>query len=219
MRTSTFVVSLVVHAALIGAAIVSPILATDVLPEPPRISTFVVVRAQPLPEMRRAAVPRASTAPAASTRSLLPVPVTEPTAVQAEDPGDPAAGAFSDTADGRIGFDAGIADITIQPPPPAARQSAPPARVGGTIRAPQKIHHVAPVYPPIAQSARITGVVILEAVIAEDGSVGMLTVLRSVRFLDDAAIQAVRQWRFTPTLLNGQPVPVIMTVTVSFGLN
>ena len=219
MRTSTFVISLVVHAALIGAAIVSPILATDVLPEPPRTSTFLLVRAQPSPEMRRAAAARASTADAASTRPPLPVPVTEPTAVQAEDPGDPAAGSFPDTADGSLGFDAGIADVTIEPPPPAPRQSASPIRVGGTIRSPQKIHHVAPLYPPIAQSARITGVVILEAVIAEDGTVGMVTVLRSVRFLDDAAIQAVRQWRFTPTLLNGQPVPVIMTVTVSFGLN
>jgi periplasmic protein TonB len=137
--------------------------------------------------------------------------------VQADDPGDPA-GLVSDTAGGVIGFDGGVADVTIEPPPPAPRQPSPPLRVGSTIRAPQKVHHVAPVYPPIAQSARITGVVILEAIIAEDGTVGMVTVLRSVRFLDDAAVQAVRQWRFTPTLLNGRPVPVIMTVTVSFGL-
>ena len=218
MRTRTFVISLVVHALMIGAAIVSPILATDALPEPPRTSAFVLVRAQPLPEMRRAAAPRAATAAAASTSSPPPTPVIEPTAVQAEEPGDPG-GSLSDTPGGVIGFDAGVTAVTIDPPPPAPRQSTPPVRVGGTIRAPRKIHHVAPVYPAIAQSARITGVVILEAIIAEDGTVGMVTLLRSVRFLDDAAVEAVRQWRFTPTLLNGQPVPVIMTVTVSFGLN
>jgi protein TonB len=61
--------------------------------------------------------------------------------------------------------------------------------------------------------------VILEAVIAEDGSVRDVKVLRSALLFDQAAIDAVRQWRFTPTLLSGQPVPVVMTVTVDFKLN
>jgi protein TonB len=78
---------------------------------------------------------------------------------------------------------------------------------------------VAPRYPAIAQSSRVEGVVILEAVIAEDGSVQDVRVLRSKPLLDDAAVEAVRQWRFTPTLLGGQPVPVVMTVTVSFTLS
>jgi protein TonB len=64
----------------------------------------------------------------------------------------------------------------------------------------------------------VEGVVILEAVISEDGSVQDVRVLRSKALLDDAAVEAVRQWRFTPTLLGGQPVPVVMTVTVSFTL-
>jgi len=76
-----------------------------------------------------------------------------------------------------------------------------------------------PDYPAIARSARVTGTVILEAVIAEDGTVRDVRVLRSIRLLDEAAIEAVRQWRFTPTLLNGEAVPVIMTVTVAFNLN
>jgi len=78
---------------------------------------------------------------------------------------------------------------------------------------------VAPRYPAIAQASRVEGVVILEAVIAEDGSVQDVRVLRSKPLLDDAAMEAVRQWRFTPTLLGGQPVPVVMTITVSFTLN
>ncbi len=92
-------------------------------------------------------------------------------------------------------------------------------RVGGIIRAPQKVHDVAPRYPVVAQQSRVQGFVILEAVISEDGAVQSLRVLRSQPLLDAAAVEAVRQWRFTPTLLNGQPVPVVMTVTVNFRLD
>jgi protein TonB len=78
---------------------------------------------------------------------------------------------------------------------------------------------VSPIYPTIARQSRVSGVVILEAVIAEDGTVRNVRVLRSVPLLDDAPQDAVRQWRCTPTLLNGEPVPVVMTVTVPFELN
>ena len=91
-------------------------------------------------------------------------------------------------------------------------------RVGGNIKTPTKIHHVSPVYPPDAHAARVTGVVILETRIGADGSVEEARVLRSIPLLDQAAIDAVMQWRFVPTLLNGQAVPVIMTVTVNFTL-
>ncbi len=82
-----------------------------------------------------------------------------------------------------------------------------------------RIVHVAPEYPAIARASRTSGVVILEALIAEDGRVRDVRVLRSVPLLDDAATRAVLQWQFTPTLLNGEAVPVVMTVTVSFTLN
>jgi protein TonB len=77
---------------------------------------------------------------------------------------------------------------------------------------------VKPVYPAIAQSARVQGVVIIEATIGPNGNVQEAKVLRSIPLLDAAALDAVRQWQFTPTLLNGVPVPVIMTVTVNFTL-
>ena len=73
-------------------------------------------------------------------------------------------------------------------------------------------------YPPIAQSARVQGVVIIEATIGPNGTVQEAKVLRSIPLLDAAALDAVQQWQFTPTLLNGVPVPVIMTVTVNFTL-
>jgi protein TonB len=78
---------------------------------------------------------------------------------------------------------------------------------------------VRPQYPPIAQSARVQGVVIIEATIGPDGTVQDARVLRSIPLLDGAALDAVKRWEFTPTLLNGQPVPVIMTVTVQFTLS
>jgi protein TonB len=77
---------------------------------------------------------------------------------------------------------------------------------------------VVPVYPHTAWRARIAGVVILEATIDAQGRVVNLRVLRSVPLLDQAAVDAVRQWEFTPTRLNGVAVPVIMTVTVNFTL-
>jgi protein TonB len=80
------------------------------------------------------------------------------------------------------------------------------------------MRHVPPVYPAIAQQARVEGVVIIEAVIGTDGRVQQARVLRSKPLLDEAALTAVRQWVFTPTLLNGVPVPLIMTVTVNFTL-
>src|ERR687898_774653 len=106
-----------------------------------------------------------------------------------------------------------MAFVAAPPPPPAA-----PVRVGGNIMPPQKTRDVRPVYPPIAQSARVQGIVIIEATIGPDGSVKDAKVLRSIPLLDQAALDAVRQWVFTPTLLNGVPVPVIMTVTVNFTL-
>jgi protein TonB len=111
------------------------------------------------------------------------------------------------------GITGGIPEPPPPPPPPAA-----PVRVGGNIKAPQKVRDVRPVYPPIAQSARVQGIVIIEATIGPDGNVKDAKVLRSIPLLDQAALDAVKQWQFTPTLLNGVPVPVIMTVTVQFTL-
>jgi len=91
-----------------------------------------------------------------------------------------------------------------------------PIRIGGDMRPPTKVHHVSPDYPGDARAAGISGVVILEATIDAEGAVIAVQMVRSVPGLDDAAIAAVRQWRYMPTWLNGQPVAVIMTVTVNF---
>src|SRR6266853_1692466 len=110
-----------------------------------------------------------------------------------------------------------MAFVAAPPPPPPPPPPAP-VRVGGNIKQPTKVKDVKPVYPAIAQSARVQGVVIIEATIGPNGAVQEAKVLRSIPLLDAAALDAVRQWQFTPTLLNGVPVPVIMTVTVNFTL-
>ena len=101
-------------------------------------------------------------------------------------------------------------------PDPAISEGA--LRVGGEIKPPTKIRNVNPAYPPDAMEQKVQGVVILEARIEPDGTVSRTRVLRSIPMLDDAAKEAVGQWTFTPTLLNGQAIPLVMVVTVNFTL-
>jgi len=100
----------------------------------------------------------------------------------------------------------------LAPPPPR------PVRVGGHVKEPRKDHHVDPVYPRLAADTRIQGVIILEAVIDETGQVRDASVLRGIPLLDQAALEAVRQWRYTPTLVDGVPMPIVLVITVTFEL-
>ena len=95
-------------------------------------------------------------------------------------------------------------------------QLAKAVHVGGQVRPPVKIKDVAPVYPAIAQSARVQGDVVIEATIDEQGKVADAKVVKSVPMLDQAALDAVQQWQYQPSLRNGVPTAVVMTVTVKF---
>jgi TonB family protein len=97
-----------------------------------------------------------------------------------------------------------------------AKAVASAVRVGGQIRPPTKIKDVTPVYPAIAKSARVGGSVVIEATIGPDGKVIDAKVVKSIPMLDQAALDAVQQWEYSPSLLNGVPVPIIITVTVNF---
>ena len=96
--------------------------------------------------------------------------------------------------------------------------SGEPFRIGDGIRAPMKVLDVAPVYPPEARDARVQGVVILEVTLSRTGEVSDVEVVRSTPLLDEAAVAAVRQWRYEPTLVDGEPVSILMTVTMNFAL-
>jgi protein TonB len=211
--------SFVLHAVLVVAILIAPVLGPPTLP--PFTRPLVVVFAEPRPVPPAPAVPQAQVTPPTTTPPVIPFEA--PTGFHPERPavptGPPVVGVpggldlrvapgSSFIPDGR-----GMALQTITPPKPAG-----PIRPGGNILPPARTGYVAPVYPPIAIQARSAGTVILEAVIDETGTVRDVTVIRSVPLLDRSAIDAVRQWRYSPTRLNGVPVAIIMTVSVTFTL-
>lgn len=217
----TVAVSIVAHALILAAVIVVPLLATDTLPalaDP--LGSFIPVAPPPPPAPAPAMNRTRSTSPAPSPDVA---PVTPPDEIVAEvvrqPAGDLTIGDVISTPTDDIG---GVLDGTgpavhaPQPPLPPA----PPARPVrlSAYEMPRKVHDVAPTYPAIAQRAHIDGTVIIEAVIAVDGSVRDARVLKSIPLLDRAALDAVKQWRYAPTRLNGVAVPVIVTVTVQFRL-
>jgi TonB family protein len=100
---------------------------------------------------------------------------------------------------------------------PAAGQKA--VQVGGGVKPPKRLKTVPPVYPDVAREARVQGIVILECTISPRGKVTRVQVLRGIPLLDQAAIDAVKQWEWEPTIIDGEAVPVIMTVTINFNLS
>jgi periplasmic protein TonB len=217
----TLPLSLAAHAAALAALIVVPLVATDVLPLPDTFRAVVLVTPE-IPVEPPKPIPPAPTPLATTPVNPDAAPVEAPTGVTPEPParpptdlGDVAPGSTFSSAVLGTGGDDRVNGLTPPPPPP---QRAP-MRVGGAITAPTKIHDVAPVYPRMAQDAKIQGVVIIQATIGMDGRVVDAEVLRPVPFLGQAALDAVRQWRFTRPQLNGEPIAVIMTVTVNFTLN
>ncbi len=115
---------------------------------------------------------------------------------------------------GVIGGVIGGIPSAAPPPPPVD-----PIRVSSGVQEAKRIRMVKPVFPPIARQARISGTVKLEAMISKDGTVQNLKVLSGHPLLSQAAILAVQQWRYAPTLLNGEPVPVITLIDIVFKMN
>ena len=211
----TVPLSILVHTALIAAIIIIPLLAAEALPEVPSMMAFVAAPPPPPPPPAAAATPVKPIVQANPNAA----PIEAPTEIRKEsgidtglDMGVPG-GVEGGVPGGVVGGVVGGLPEAPPPPPPTA-----PVRVGGNIKPPTKTRDVKPTYPAIAQSARVQGIVIIEATIGPNGKVTNAKVLRSIPLLDNAAIDAVKQWEFTPTLLNGVPVPVIMTVTVQFTL-
>jgi TonB family protein len=99
-----------------------------------------------------------------------------------------------------------------------ARYTTHPIKVQGAIAPPLLVARVAPEYPAAAKAARVEGIVIVGMVIGRDGAIREAWIERSIPLLDEAALAAVRQWKYQPTLLNGEPWEVRMTATVNFTL-
>jgi protein TonB len=227
-------VSVAVHGAVLSAAILLPVLlVSEKLPVVPTMMAFVAAPVAPPPPPPPPAPPppqaaarapdakpvaRAESSPAAAPivapAEIAPEPVFRGDEFGVE--GGVEGGLEGGTLGGIVG---GLVDAPPPPPPPppppALRE---PVRIGGQIRTPELIQRVEPVYPDIAVFAKVTGTVILEAIVAPDGTVESVKVLRGVKFLNDAALDAVKQWRYKPLVLNGIPTRFVLTVTLTFSI-
>jgi protein TonB len=213
-------VSIAVHLAAVVLVFVVPLAAPIAV---------LSVPASPLPPfMKASAIPPPPAPPQATSHRVAPsaasraAPTVAPAAIVPEIEhaivppaiADPfgVVGAPVDT--GGLGVAAKPIEMPPSPPPHPAR----PVHAGELLVAPRKVVDVRPVYPEIARSARVEGTVILEAVLDRRGRVSQLRVTKSSPLLDQAAVDAVRQWQYSPTTLHGKSVEVLMTITVTFTL-
>jgi periplasmic protein TonB len=245
-KPATLVLSVIVHGTLAGALILIPLFQNQVLPQIPLVEPLRPpaaprgVELVPVPRAARSASAAPPTIPLTALTAPIAIPekianvVDLPTSgpigyVPGPGSGGPGVGGnfLGDTL-GTLGGDARAPlppprPTPVAAPPPPAPEPPPnaPIRRGGDVVQSNLIHTVQPVYPRLAVITRSQGKVILEAVITREGTIDAdrLRVLQTDNnLLTQAAIDAVRQWRYRPTLLNGQPVEVLTTITVNFTL-
>ncbi len=233
-RLVSFVTSIVAHAAVLVMCLMLPLLFFSVLPEG-EILTFLMADphppAAPLPPIPPAHITRQHLQMAPPIRGLIRPPAIPrtipPPAEEVEPPyvalGDVGNAALLQNGLGGLGPKSALSDTlggraTPPLPPPPPRTPRHPIRVGGDVQQSKLVYRVDPVYPQIAKLARQSGSVILEVNVDEEGNVREVKVLSGNPLLNEAAVSAVMQWKYSPTLLNGEPVPVTATVTVVFAL-
>jgi protein TonB len=225
------VMASIVEAILLAIAVVVPVLfVTGAIPEVPTMMAFVA--AAPAPPPPPPPPPPPAQAAKAAQAKAVPVnpaaaPVEAPAAIEPEKviaaASEPTTGGVEGGVPGGVpgGIVGGVFNEVPPPPPPPPPPPAPrgPVRIGGQLQAPALVKRVEPLYPPLAVRAHMTGVVILEATVDTDGKVVEATVLRSAGpLLDREALIAVKQWRYSPLLLNGRRESFVLTVTLSFNL-
>ena len=219
-RRLTVTTSVIVHLIIVVLIVLVPLIGGVSLPAAmSRIDAFVAPPELPPPPVQQPPPSAVSATPVNPNAAPLVAPDT--IAPEAELP--PSPGVVSAPGGLPIGAGVGVPGavpnvgpvVMTQPPPPEERK---PVRPGGKVQFPKRVHYVDPVYPQIAITARVDGTVFLEATIDENGNVTNMRVLRGHPLLDAAAKEAVSKWRYSPTTLNGERVPIIMTVTVTFKL-
>jgi len=228
----TVIISTLFQVLLLGVMILIPLIYTEALPKA-MLTTFLVAPPPPPPPPPPAAAPVVQRIVKPMARLMQAGKLQAPTAIpknvtvfKEEEPppdmggvgvvGGVPGGIPGGQSGGVLGGIIGGAVGSNLPPPPKAA----PARIkqGGNVQSAKLVNMVRPLYPPLAKQARISGSVLLHAIIAKDGSVIQLEVVQGHPLLVQAALDAVRQWRYQPTLLNGDPVEVDTTVTVVFSL-
>ena len=232
-RTSgAFMVSFVVHAVVLTTMLVVPLIYYQVLPQD-QLLTFLV--APPPPAPPPPPPPPPSTPPPVRKVQIVkldPSQFMAPTEVPDEIPppsddiptlstfvggGAVPGGVMGGVPGGVLGGVIGGVPSAAPPPPPPRKKRAP-IRVGGNVQSSKLVQRVEPRYPELAKRARVQGLVLLQVTVGELGTVTDIRVIRGHPLLTEAALSAVRQWIYSPTLLNGEPVPVLATVTVNFVL-
>lgn len=226
-RPAAFAAAVATHILVIGLLVVIPLLYSSSLPDirgagggilvmlppspppPPPGPPAAARREQPQrpPEPPKPPKPESFQAPSEIPDTIEDVPIELDTNEWGVVGGyDPAGGGGGGTGDGPAWL--------IGPPAPPIETT--PVRVPPAEK-PQLVHKIDPVYPVIMAAARASGIVIIDAVTDSDGRVAGMTVLRATnKLFEEAALDAVRQWRYKPYFLNGRPHPVVFTVTVEF---
>jgi len=214
---------------VVGSILIIPMLfVAERLPEIPTMMAFVAAPPEPPPPPPPPAPVKAKQAQpkpeAVASRNQFIAPLEEPARIselpddEELGPGIPG-GVEGGIAGGVVGGVVGGLPEAPPPPPPPPPAPTAPVRIGGQIKQPELLRRVEPEYPALAVKAHIQGIVILEATVGEDGAVREVKLLRSANpLIDREAELALRQWRYSPLVLNGIRVPFILTVTLSFSL-
>lgn len=223
-RTSgvSIVVSMAAQIAVVGLLILIPALwVTDQLPKVSTMMAFVAPAPPPPAPPPPPPAPARTLAARPAPTTGATAPVTAPSQITPEV-------ATSGSEEGVLGGVVGgvpsgisggiVGGFEIAPPPPPPPAPRVPVRIGGQILQPALVHRVEPTYPAIAVAAHVEGTVIIEAIVDEQGRVENVRVLRSVKLLDNAAMEAVKEWRYRPLLLNDRPSPFVLTVVLTFAL-
>ena len=223
------VASAIAHIVTVSVLVLIPLLQTQALTIPPIDMSLLLPRVEPpkpievfsaQPRVQKYTQADANILTAPESIPARIVYVDEP--VQPNFSFPPSAGNGSVTSI-LVGLANQPTEVLAPPPPPPPPPAPPviraaPVRQGGNVQAANLIHQVNPVYPAIARQTRIQGVVVLEAIIGKDGSIDSLRVVSGHLLLTQAALDAVKQWKYRPTMLNGEPIEVITTITVTFTL-
>jgi periplasmic protein TonB len=215
----TVAMSAIVQGLIVGILILIPLIYTEALPKG-FMNTFLVAPAPPPPPPPPAAPVKTIVRPKIVTPQRMVAPTVIPKKVEVIKDEAPDVGATGveggvggGVAGGVLG---GIIGGGAPPPPPKPTQTR--IRVGGNVAAAKLTRQVQPIYPQIAKTAHVQGTVLLHAIIAKDGTIQELQYVSGPPLLMKAAMDAVREWRYSPTLLNGEPVEVDTTVQVVFTL-
>jgi len=224
------ILSGIVQAGIVVIFVLIPLIYTEALPKQ-LLTTFLVAPAPPPPPPPPAAAVQRIVKPVArliqAGKMMAPTVIPKKVEMIKEEEMPPDVGAVGVVGGVPRGIAGGSAGGVLggiiggsgggMPPPPKPTQQR--VRVGGNVQQAKMIRQIQPVYPQIAKTAHVQGTVILHAIIAKDGTVQELQYISGPALLMRSAMDAVRQWKYQPTLLNGEPVEVDTTISVVFTLS